>query len=63
MLKFYEGDLIEEEILEELSRPAKKFVNNKKLDDEDKINVLKRIKEEFTKTKQEKIPLNDIEES
>ena len=61
LLKFYEGDLIEEEILEELSRPAKKFVNNKKLDDEDKINVLKRIKEEFTKTKQEKIPLNDIE--
>lgn len=61
LLRFFEGDLIEEEILEELTRPAKKFMNNKKLDDEDKINVLKQIKEQFTKTEQEKIPLNDIE--
>lgn len=61
LLQFYEGELNEDEIEEELCKPAKKLMDNKKLDDEQKFNVLKQIKIEFTKTKQKKIPLNDIE--
>ena len=60
LLKYYQEDQIEEKELEKLSRPAKKFMNNKKISAEGKIKILKRIKEEFNNTKQDKIPLNDI---
>ena len=36
-------------------------MKNGKLSVEEKISKLKRIKEKFNKTQQEKIPLNDIE--
>lgn len=61
LLEYYEGKNIDEDELEKLRRPVKKFMKNKKLDIEDKIKVLKCIQEEFKNTKQEKIPLNDIE--
>lgn len=61
LLKYYKRKPMDDEILEKLRRPVKKFMKNGKLSVEEKISKLKRIKEEFNKTQQEKIPLNDIE--
>ena len=61
LLEYYNGETMDEETFDKLHKPVKKFMMNKKMDDDEKITVLNRIKSEFTKTKQEKIPLNDIE--
>jgi transposase len=61
LLEYYNGEEIEEEKLEKLHRSVKKFMENEKLCENEKISLLKRIKKEFTKTEQDKIPLNDIE--
>ena len=61
LLRYYNGENIDEQELEKLHKSVKKFMTNKKLDDNQRIIVLERIKEEFKKTEQEKIPLNDIE--
>ena len=57
LLGYYNGENIDEETLEKLRKPVKKFLMNEKLDEDEKIFLLKRIKNEFTKTKQDKIPL------
>lgn len=61
LLEYYKGDNTDLKILEELHKPAKKFMNNQRLTDNEKISLLKRIKNEFKTTDQDKIPINDIE--
>lgn len=61
LLSYFKGEDIELETLEELHKPAKKFMNNNRLNIHNKIMILQRIKEQFKTTEQEKIPINDVE--
>ena len=57
LLRYYNGEEIDDETLEKLHKPVKKFMENEKMGEDEKISVLKRIKKEFSKTQQDKIPL------
>ena len=48
-------------IKKKLHKPAQRLVEKKDMDDEDKLEALYRIKIQFTFTRQDRIPVNDIE--
>ena len=61
MVDYYEGRSISPESLEKLHKPAKRILEKKDLDDEDKLELLYGIETQFTFTRQDKILVNDIE--
>lgn len=61
LLQYYKGLPVNQEKLAKLHKPAKKILENKKLKDEDKLELLYDIETQFTFTGQDKIPVNDIE--
>ena len=61
LINYYNGVKIEDEILNQLHKPAKNLMNNTKLSDNEKLEKLYDIETQFTLTGQDKIPMNDIE--
>ena len=61
MVDYYEGRSISPESLEKLHKPAKRILEKKDMDGEDKLELLNGIETQFTFTGQDRIPVNDIE--
>ena len=61
LLQHYKGVEIEQKTLDKLHKPAKSLLENDKLSDNEKLEVLYDIETQFTFTGQDKIPMNDIE--
>ena len=61
LVDYYEGRPVAPESLEKLHKPAKRLLEKKGMDDEDKLELLYGIETQFTFTGQERIPVNDIE--
>ena len=61
LLNYFNGLMVSQETLEKLHKPAKKILENKDMDIEDKIELLYDIETQFTFTGQNKIPINNIE--
>ncbi len=57
---YYERRTVSPESLEKLHKPAKRILEKKDMDNEDKLELLYGIKTQFTFTGQDKIPVNDI---
>lgn len=61
MINYYNGVKIDDEILNQLHKPAKNLMENTKLSDKEKLEKLYDIETQFTLTGQDKISMNDIE--
>ena len=61
MVDYYERHPVSPESLEKLHKPAKRILEKKDMDDEDKLELLYGIETQFTFTGQDRIPVNDIE--
>ena len=59
--KYFKGIQIDEESLKKLNKPAKKILENKKINTSKKLELIYDIKTQLTLTGQKKIPVNDIE--
>ena len=58
---YYEERPIDSESLEKLHKPAQRLLEKKDSDDENKLELLYEIETQFTFTRQDKIPVNNIE--
>ena len=61
LVDYYERRHVSPESLEKLHKPAKRILEKKDMDDEDKLELLYGIETQFTFTGQDRIPVNDIE--
>ena len=61
LVKYYRGVEIDPKKLEKLNKPAQKIVENKKMSDDEKLELLYDIRTQFKFIGQDKIPMNDIE--
>ena len=61
LVKYYQGIEIDPKNLEKLNKPAQKILDDKKMSDDEKLELLYDIRTQFKFTGQDKIPMNDIE--
>jgi hypothetical protein len=61
LLDYFNGVPVPQEKLDKLHKPAEKILKYKKMDTEDKLELLYDINTQFTYTGQNKVPVNDIE--
>ena len=61
LVDYYKGHHVSPESLEKLHKPAKRILEKKDMDDEDKLELIYGIETQFTFTRQDRIPVNDIE--
>jgi len=61
LVDYYERRPVSPESLEKLHKPAKRILEKKDMNDEDKLELLYGIETQFTFTGQDRIPVNDIE--
>ena len=61
LLDYYEGEFISADELNNLRKPAKKFIIKEDINREDKIELLHEMKTQLTMSGQDTIPVNDIE--
>ena len=61
LAQYYKGQEVDHEKLEKLNKPAQKILNNKKMSDNEKLELIYDIQTQFKFTGQDKIPMNDIE--
>ena len=61
LVDYYERRPVSPKSLKKLHKPAKRILEKKDMDDEDKLELLYGIETQFTFTGQDRIPVNDIE--
>ena len=61
LVKYYKGLEVDPKKLEKLNKPAQKILNDKEMNDDEKLELLYDIRTQFKFTGQDKIPMNDIE--
>ena len=61
LVKYYQGLDVDPKKLKKLNKPAQKILDDKKMSDEEKLELLYDIRTQFKFTGQDKIPMNDIE--
>ena len=61
LVKYYQGLEVDPKKLEKLNKPSQKILDDNKMSDDEKLELLYDIRTQFKFTGQDKIPMNDIE--
>lgn len=61
LIKYYNGEIISADELNQLRKPAKRFISKENMSYEDKLEMLYDMQTQLTMSGQDTIPVNDIE--